>query len=266
MRDKQNLNPMNKADLDPWRVISSVLFEVDSYEIPKVIDQTGLAVNWALNEKENHSNSLRKAAYRPRINKAYEALSQEDRLRVAYIVVEVLVKKGLEAPLNEGLHKIGWEITSGRLTPSNADVKELFFPAQSQHDAYSMVKKIFRNANRSIIVVDPYLDSSIFSMLADKASSLSDLRLLTLKVPQDFSLEAKKFGQQYPNLVIKIRLSAQFHDRFIIVDSEECWHIGCSIKDAGHKAFMLSQIEDVGNSKALIDQTERSWSNAQPLS
>ena len=258
---------MNKTDLDPWRVISSLCLEcVDSYEIPEVIDQTGLVVNWALNEKENHSNSLRKAAYRPRINKAYQSLAQEDRLRAALIAVEVLVKKGLEGPLKERLHKIGWEVTLGRLTPSNAEVREMFFPAQSQHDAYRKVREILRNANRSVMVIDPYLDGSIFSMLADKASTLKDLRLLTLKIPGDFSLEAKKFGEQYPNLVIKIRLSPQFHDRFIIVDSKECWHIGCSLKDAGHKAFMLSEIEDVSNSKVLIDQAERSWSNAQPLS
>ena len=116
------------------------------------------------------------------------------------------------------------------------------------------------------MVVDPYLGGSILSMLTDKASTLIGLRLLTSKIPEDLSLEAKKFGQQYPNLVIKIRLSSEFHDRFIILDKKECWHIGCSIKDAGHKAFMLSQIEDVSNSKALIVQTERSWGNAQPVS
>jgi hypothetical protein len=56
-----------------------------------------------------------------------------------------------------------------------------------------------------------------------------------------------------------------FHDRFILVDGNECWHIGCSIKDAGDKAFMMSKVEDEINRTGLVAFIERSWSEATRL-
>ena len=76
----------SRSELDPWRVILACLFEIDSHEIPRVIDASGLAVDWGLTERENYSDKYRKAAYRPRINRAYEALRGDDQLRVAFIV------------------------------------------------------------------------------------------------------------------------------------------------------------------------------------
>ena len=79
--------PDQREELDPWRVIVSSLFEhVGSFDVPQIIDRAGLSVNWSLTEREDYSETYRKAAYRPRINEAYEALSNEDRLRVAYLV------------------------------------------------------------------------------------------------------------------------------------------------------------------------------------
>ncbi len=59
------------------------------------------------------------------------------------------------------------------------------------------------------------------------------------------------------------RRSKEFHDRFVIIDDDECWHVGCSIKDAGNRAFMLSKMEDRENRNALIDQLKNSWSVAE---
>lgn len=65
---------------------------------------------------------------------------------------------------------------------------------------------------------------------------------------------------------ILIRTSREFHDRFIIVDGKECWHVGASIKDAGIRVFMLNEVEDNGNRSALISQLNSSWSVATEVS
>lgn len=42
-----------------------------------------------------------------------------------------------------------------------------------------------------------------------------------------------KFKAQYPKLSVKA--TTDFHDRFLIIDKTEVYHIGASIKDAGKK-------------------------------
>ena len=43
---------------------------------------------------------------------------------------------------------------------------------------------------------------------------------------------------------MEIRYTDEFHDRFLILDRRELYHIGASIKDAGKKAFEISLNED----------------------
>jgi len=255
-----------KSELDPWQVILGHLFELDSYNIPQIIEKTGMAVNWTLSEREDWSDKYRKAAYRPRINSAYHSLCEEDRLRVAYIVASELSKGGRGEVMNANLEKIGWRIEEGRLTSIRADVKELFFPKDTQHDAYVEIRKLFQKAKGSITVVDPYLDSSVLIALGTISTSSLKIRLLTHKIPSDFLQEARKFLAQHTNFALEARRSKEFHDRFVVLDNDECWHVGCSIKDAGTKAFMLSKIEDQENRDALVGQLKNSWSTAEIIS
>lgn len=260
-RDKDGTMP--KSELDPWRVICGHLFELDSYYIPEIIDTTGMAVDWTLTEREDWSHKYRKATYRSRINAAYESLSDQDRLRVAHIVAAELSDRGHGDAITATLEKIGWRIEQGRLIPTRSDVKELFFPKDTQHDAYVEIRKLFQKAIGSITVVDPYLDSSVLIVLSTISTSSLTVRLLTHKIPSDFPQEARKFLAQHTSFTLEARRSKEFHDRFIVLDNDECWHVGCSIKDAGSKAFMLSKMEDQGNRDALVSQLKNSWSTAE---
>ena len=116
----------------------------------------------------------------------------------------------------------------------------------------------------SIIVIDPYLDGTIFELLKTVADAINSFRLLTYKISPDFQLEANKFVSQY-NVSLEVRQSKDFHDRFVILDNHECWHIGASIKDAGAKAFMLSRVEDERNRNALVTQLLDALQNASPV-
>ena len=255
---------MGHEDLDPWRVVLHYLFSIDSREVPRVLDRAGLAVDWNLSEKEDYSTKTRLAAYRPRIVAAYEALNDDNKLRVAFIVAEALTGS-IADDLDRDLRNIGWKIESGRLMPSSTEVSELFFPTGSQHDAYVEIRRILRQAQKSIAVVDPYIDRTIFALLGSEGRSATSVRILTHKCPGDFALETSKFQAQYPQAEIETRTTKEFHDRFVVVDSTSCWHIGCSVKDAGVKAFMISQVEDQQNRAALLLQFEESWQSARAI-
>lgn len=258
--------PNQREDLNPWRVIVSCLFEhVRSFEIPQIIDRSGLPVNWLLTEREDYSETYRKAAYTRQIYEAYDDLSNEDHLRVAYIVSEELIRLGHSEILDVALRRIGWCIQSGRLSPDNAHVQELFFPPQSQHDAYVVIRDKFAMAHRLLKVIDPYLDSTIFTILARISQPRLQVHLLTLNLPSDFNEEAQRFLDQYQSFELEIRRSRNFHDRFIIIDDHTCWHIGCSIKDAGNRAFMLSKVEDKPNRDALLAAVDETWSSATQI-
>ncbi len=256
-----NNHEKSRRGLFPWPVIITYLFKIDSYKIPGIIDASGMTIDWQLTKQQNYSHKYRKDVYRSRINKAYEDLNEEDKLRVAFIICEELSHEGKIEQLDTNLRKIGWCIDQGILKPTTEDIYELFFSQGRQHDAYVKIKEIFHRAKKSIHVIDPYIDGSIFNLFVSDQKSL-EIKLLSTKYPPDFLQEINKFHQQYRSIRIEARKSSDFHDRFIIIDEKECWHIGCSIKDAGNKAFMLSRIEDFRNVEELLQIIHSNWEEA----
>ena len=261
----RNDDPELRKNLDPWRVIlACTLDELDSFDIPTVIDKSGMAVNWTLTDRENYSHKYRREAYRPRIVQACNALTKDDRLRACLIVSKELALRGFNEQLNEELAKIGWQIKYDRLSPSNQQVRKLFFPPDTQHDAYVEIRKIIRDAKHSLRIIDPYLDETLFNLFRHVKDFLK-IELLTSKLPHDFMHEIEVFRKQYPKINVKLRRTKVFHDRFIIIDNEKFWHIGCSIKDAGNRAFFLNRIEDPKNIRSLLSTLNDAWKNADGL-
>ena len=257
-----NDNPELRENLNPWRVILTCLLDkLDSYDIPAIIDKSGMEVNWMLTDREDYSDKYRKHAYRPRIVQAYNALTNDDRLRVCLIVTKELALGGFNEQLNADLARIGWQIENDRLSPANQQVRELFFPPDTQHDAYVEIRKIARDARHSLRIIDPYLDETIFNLFYHVEDSLK-IGLPTSKLPYDLIHEVENFRKQYPQIDIEVRCAKDFHDRFIVIDDEKCWHIGCSIKDAGNKAFFLSRLEDPKNIHSLLNTLNDVWTNA----
>jgi hypothetical protein len=53
-------------------------------------------------------------------------------------------------------------------------------------------------------------------------------------------LDLKKHNEQYPP--ISVELFKEAHDRFLIIDEKEIYHIGASLKDLGQKVVCLFQV------------------------
>src|SRR5690606_11744988 len=90
------------------------------------------------------------------------------------------------------------------------------------------------------------------------------VRLLTgeQSVKQDFPLELAAFRKQLAHIDIEVRASNAFHDRFIVVDGTEVFHVGASLKDAGRRAFMISRIENSEIATVTRVSIDAAWLSA----
>jgi len=255
-----------RSKLEPWGVIAAVVFELDSDQVIELGSLAGLSIDWSLSGKESYSHGTRKRAYRPRVDDAIAELDDADRLRVAWVLSSELIRRHpeREAQLRERLAAIGWAIDGGVIRPAAGNIAELFFPTGSEHDAYVRLRDIVQSAKAAVTIVDPYVDSSILTILGTAQVPL-DIRILSFGVPADFAHEVKKFVQQHHPKALEVRKTKEFHDRFVILDATRCFHVGASIKDAGLRGFMVSQVQDPSNVRALLKQVDDAWATAIPL-
>ncbi len=115
----------------------------------------------------------------------------------------------------------------------------VFFEGQV-FDAYELASKIIRSAQRSIMLIDNYIDESTLTHLAKKNVNVKVL-LLSKTISKQLTLDVKKANEQYGNFDInEFTLS---HDRFMIIDNSEVYHLGASLKDLGKKWFAFSKLE-----------------------
>ena len=108
-------------------------------------------------------------------------------------------------------------------------------------DAYDLISKIIRSANKEIILIDNYIDESVLMHLTKRNLNVEAF-IYTKKVTNQIELDLEKHNLQYPSIEIKTLKTA--HDRFLIIDRNELYHIGASIKDLGKKWFAFSKINE----------------------
>ena len=118
--------------------------------------------------------------------------------------------------------------------------QRIFFDGQI-YDAYSIIIDIIKKANNKILIIDNYIDDSILKMLTKKKNNV-EVIILTSNKSNIQNIDIQKFNKEYP--ILKIAKTNKFHDRFIVLDNEEMYHLGASIKDLGKKCFGINKIED----------------------
>ena len=119
--------------------------------------------------------------------------------------------------------------------------QKIFFEGQI-YDAYSLIIDIFKKANKKILIIDNYIDDSVLKMLTKKNKNV-EVVILTSEKSSIEKIDIQKFNKEYP--VLKVAKTNKFHDRFIVIDNKEMYHLGASIKDLGKKCFGINKIEDV---------------------
>ncbi len=123
--------------------------------------------------------------------------------------------------------------------PSLPPVEGIFFDGQI-FDAYKFATDLIKTARKSLLLIDNYVDESVLLMLSKRNPGVS-ATIYTQKITPQLQLDLDKHNDQYPP--INIRTYRNSHDRFLIVDDKEVYHIGASLKDLGKKMFAFSKLE-----------------------
>jgi hypothetical protein len=124
-------------------------------------------------------------------------------------------------------------------TKDQIPTQGIFFEGQV-FDAYELFSKIIRKAKSHIILIDNYIDETTLIHLAKKNPKVKAL-ILTHPISKELELDIQKVNQQYGNF--KIKKFNKSHDRFLIIDQKEIYHLGASLKDLGKKLFAFSLLD-----------------------
>ena len=127
----------------------------------------------------------------------------------------------------------------------------IFYNGQ-MYDAYAFIATLIKSAQSEIILMDNYLDETIFTLLSKRAKDVK-ATIYTQNITKELELDLQKHNAQYPYIALK--KFNQSHDRFLILDRTEVYHIGASLKDLGKKWFAFSKL-DIEN-LALLEKLEK---------
>ena len=115
-------------------------------------------------------------------------------------------------------------------------------------DAYELTSRIIRSAKQRIVLIDNYIDEQTFTQLAKKQP---DVRVSILtktsiagenNASKQIALDLKKANEQYGNF--EVIPFSKSHDRFLIIDHREVYHLGASLKDLGKKWFAFTKLHE----------------------
>jgi len=98
---------------------------------------------------------------------------------------------------------------------------------------------LIKDAEQSIILIDNYIDESVFNLLTKRKTGVS-AKVFTGKITKQLEADLLKHNAQYP--AIDVKTFTKSHDRFLIIDQKDVYHIGASLKDLGKKWFAFSKI------------------------
>ena len=172
--------------------------------------------------------SLRGTQFRQWANKVLK-----DYLLKGYSLNQRL--QALERTVTEHSQKIDFFVRTA-LPP----VEGVFYNGQI-FDAYKFVTDLIKSAKHSLVLIDNYVDETTLLMLSKRRKEVS-ATIYTAKISRQLQLDLDKHNDQYPP--IQVRTYKDSHDRFLLIDETEVFHIGASIKDLGKKMFAFSKMNE----------------------
>jgi hypothetical protein len=105
-------------------------------------------------------------------------------------------------------------------------------------EAYAFVARVVKDAKKSIVLIDNYIDEQVLLLLSKRAQGVT-AEIFTASVSAQLQLDIDKHNAQFSPVIITI--NKRFHDRFLLID-DVVYHIGASLKDLGKKLFAFSKL------------------------
>jgi hypothetical protein len=106
-------------------------------------------------------------------------------------------------------------------------------------DAYELVSSLIKSAKEEIVLVDNYIDETVLTLFSKNQNV--EVTIFTKTLTKSLKLDLQKYNEQYRP--VKIKEFTNAHDRFLILDKKEVYHIGASLKDLGKKWFAFSKMD-----------------------
>ena len=220
-------NIFNNKELDDKSVVAffattasdGKIYQVEHFNLDAILS-IGYRVNskrgtqfriWASNVLKNY------------LLKGYALNQRIDRLENNY---EILSKEVKQISLQLKTHELP---TQG-----------IFFDGQI-FDAYVFVAGLIKKAKSQIILIDNYIDESTLIHLSKKQKNVK-VMLFTKNISKGLFLDIKKANDQFGNFEVSSFNAS--HDRFLILDETEIYHLGASLKDLGKKWFAFSKLNE----------------------
>ncbi len=116
-------------------------------------------------------------------------------------------------------------------------------------DAHVFISKLIKSANKEIVLIDNFIDESVLHLFSKRKNKVKVI-IYTKNLTPSLELDLKKFNSQYET--ISIQVLKKSHDRFMIIDHQELYHIGASLKDLGQKWFAFSRMD--GLAKEVLEK------------
>jgi hypothetical protein len=144
--------------------------------------------------------------------------------------------------IENNLENLSKEVSkiSLQLKTNNLPNQGIFFDGQI-YDAYELMSKIIRSAKKEIILIDNYIDETVLTHLSKRAENVEAI-IYTKSISKAIQLDLERHNSQYSPIQIKELRDS--HDRFLIIDQKELYHIGASLKDLGKKWFAFSKLDE----------------------
>lgn len=152
-----------------------------------------------------------------------------------------------------------------------AGAQGAFVTTGASLDAYAALSKIIGGASRSVLIVDPYMDVTAVTEVAEltpigvRVQLLSDAASVkpTLKPATDKWIQ--QYGATRP-LDVRLAAARSLHDRLIITDGTAAWVLTQSLKDFAKRSPATIQRADADLAVMKAKAFEDIWSAATPLS
>jgi len=131
------------------------------------------------------------------------------------------------------------QFVKSKIKDATLEIKQGIFYNGQFFDAHIFVTNLIKQAKKNIVLIDNYIDE-ITLMLFSSSQKLK-VEIYTQNISKQLLMAVEKYNKQYKN--IELKNLNKVHDRFLIIDSKDVYHIGASLKDLGNKTFAFSKMD-----------------------
>jgi len=157
-----------------------------------------------------------------------------------YLLKGYAVNQRVDRMENE-MHSIKEELGEIRIQlKTNLPPNEgIFFDGQI-FDAWVFVSELVKSATKSLILIDNYIDESVLNLFLKRKEGV-EVKIYTANLTPTLKTDLEKHNKQYSPIELTVYKNA--HDRFLIIDEKQVYHIGAFLKDMGKRLFAFSKME-----------------------